>query len=717
MKKFVLFCLVLGFTLITKAQVTNVTIQDLQFVPPATLANCEDTTTYLGDTVAVTGTVIMNGGLAYTASGRQVWIQTSDGPFMAIGARASNPVQTATKMTDLFAGDSVRLTGRVERFRRETQINPTSVELLDVGRPVKARQISVGDLNDAAQVNDLTTGEQWEGQYVEIVNVTVSSVGDPFANNRQVFVVEDANGNKVTIGDRFPAGRSVNADGTNANNDQGELVTPPVGAKFDTIRGVVSHTLPNGCASMGQNPENGYEIYPFQSSDLVIGASGPLISNLNQNPLVPASTADVNISATIVDPDGQVVSAFINFAVGLSNNSYQQVAMTQNAGTNTYTGQIPATAFSDGDYVKYYISATDDSTVTTNSPSAAQNDPVLFRVRDGGATIFDIQFNPIGRNSLLEGADVTVDGVVTASAQAGDLGFVYIQQPGENDWAGIQLTGGSIADLERGDSVRVQGTVDEFFGFTRLSVITVDELGTASMVPEPIVVNADSFATSTRYAESYEGMLVKLQNPMAGKGIYVVNTNPDAPNNNFGEYRVGNSTLSDQGCLVLSGRTDGSRNFSYINDSTWIQNIDTSKVPVCIVSLLDTMESLTGIMIFTFGDFKLVPRNTADAEDFSGANCPEGVTITNVDLPEIKEFKVYPNPASQQLTIEHAAEQALPLEIKLIDLTGRQLMRENVEGLAGKTSLDLSNLNNGLYLLQVSSEGQTLLTHKVMVRK
>lgn len=717
MKKFLLL-LSLALPLLGWAQIDTVTIQELQTVPAASLANCQDTSAYLGDTVAVRGTVIMNGGLAYTASGRQVWIQSGTGPFSAIGVRAGDPMTSTTKMTDLVAGDSVIFTGVVERFRRETQVNPYSVELLAQGRPVQVLRLDIGELNDDARINQLETGEQWEGQYVEIVDVQVTEVQDPFAGGRQTFWVADANGDEINISDRFPAGRSVNASGGNANNDQGELVMPPTGARFDTIRGVVSHTLPNGCADEGQNPKHGYEIYPFQGSDLVIGASGPLMSNLNRNPIVPTSTEDVTVSVTIQDPDGDVVSALINFAVGLNNQSYQQVALTQNAGTNTYTGQIPSTAYSDGDFVKFYIEATDDSALTTTLPSGAQTDPVLFRVRDGGATIVDIQFNPQGGSSLVENADVTVAGVVTATGQANDLGSVFMQQPGEDAWAGIQLVGSDIADLEQGDSVEVRGTVEENFGFTRLSVIEVTELATGVALPEPVVVDADSFPSYTRYAEQYEGMLVRFENPEDGKGMYVVNDNADGPNNNFAEWVIGNSTLSDQGVRVLSGRGDGSLNFGYINDSTWITEQGAITVPVCVVSVLDTMESLSGIMFYSFGNFKLLPRNTDDMVDFSGANCPDGIatdTTTNVAAPLAQSFRVYPNPAQGQLTVEHQVAAPQGLSLQLLDLTGRQVRALRSAPHGDRSTFNLEGLSSGLYLLRVSNGGEVLLTEKVRV--
>lgn len=723
MKKYLLSLLVLGLPFLGLAQIDTVSIRDVQFRSQDSLQACIETSPYLGDTVVVYGTVVVDGGLAYSADGRQVWIQDGPGGWNGIDVRyGGGGPTTPTDMWDLVVGDSVRITGIVERFGAETQLNPLSngVEVIDGGRPVVATRVDLGDLNDNQQVDQLETGEQWEGQYIELVNLTVDRQGDVFSNgsNRQNFICRDEDGNLIQISDRFPAGRSVNSVGNNnQNDDDGELIIPPAGAKIDTIRGLIFHTAPAApCLNPGNFPA-GYDLHPFDLDDIVIGASGPLISDVARNPLVPASTEATNISANIVDPDGDVVSAFVNYAVGLNSTNFLQVALVANPGTNTYTAQIPETAYSNGDYIRYYITATDDSAVTTTFPSGGQNDAILYRVRDGGATIVDVQFNPVGGNSLLQGADVTVTGVVTAAAQAGDLGYVFIQQPGEDQWAGIQLVGGSIADLERGDSIRVQGSVEENFGFTRLSVITVDDLGTGAMMPEPIVVNADSFASYTRYAESYESMLVTFENPEAGKGMYVVNNNPDAPSN-FAEWTLGNSTLSDQGSRVLVGRQTGSSfsslNFSYVNDSSWVTESGAITVPVCVVSVLDTMESLSGIMAYTFGNFKLLPRNNEDVAGYSGANCPDG--ITSIEAPVETGLKVYPNPVRETLTIEYAADLAESLNVQLMDMTGRVVREIRTQPGRDLATMNVSDLTAGLYLIRVAGQNETLMTQKVLVK-
>ncbi|MEO1438147.1 MAG: hypothetical protein AAFV80_21575, partial [Bacteroidota bacterium] len=53
--------------------------------------------------------------------------------------------------------------------------------------------------------------------------------------------------------------------------------------------------------------------------------------------------------------------------------------------------------------------------------------------------------------STFDGQLVTVGGIVTASAEADNLGVVFIQQEGLSEWAGIKLKSGSaLIDLQIG---------------------------------------------------------------------------------------------------------------------------------------------------------------------------------------------------------------------------------------------------------------------------
>ncbi|RMG25229.1 MAG: hypothetical protein D6730_11265, partial [Bacteroidetes bacterium] len=425
----------MGLDVSTPSGPPMVKISDIQMVSQANLLACNDTASFFGDTVTTTGVVVMAGGLAQSAGGRQIWIQDGTGPWSGIDVRfsGSDPT-TPTDILDLQPGDSVKITGVVGRFRGETQLDPLpdGVELLDAGKAVRWTPVGVGELNDANRTNILETGEQYEGVYVEIVNVTVSSV-DFFSNNTRVsFNVQDADGNTMNISDRFLAQRLP---------PNGTFTPPSVGTKYDTIRGVIAHSE-NGCTGQGGR---GYEMFPFRAEDYVLGElSPPQIAGDSRNPLVPTSSEDANISASITDADGTVVSATLFYAVGIGEVTYQAVPMTSQGG-DTWTAAIPNTAYSDGNFVKYYICATDNDTLTACLPDVPAGGnagvPRFFVPRDNGPQIFDVQFTPYpDGNSAYINKEVTLTGVVTSSAEADNLGTVHIQQTGNlTGWAGLQV--------------------------------------------------------------------------------------------------------------------------------------------------------------------------------------------------------------------------------------------------------------------------------------
>ncbi|MDP5170991.1 MAG: T9SS type A sorting domain-containing protein [Bacteroidia bacterium] len=691
----------------------TVSIYQIQYVAPADLAACIDTSAYLGDTVWTYGTVMMDGGLAQSAGGRNIWLQSGPGAFNGIDLFTTGvPTPVAgDDVLDLSAGDSVEVLGVIIRFGNETEITPLQINVISFGREIYPNPISVSDLNDNQAVNLPVTGEPWEGQYVEITNVTVTSV-DPFAGGARVsFYVSDASGSIMNISDRFIAQRLPGNGGT--------FVPPNVGTVYDTIRGVLVHSS-NGC--FGANGR-GYEMFPFDPADYVIkqGFASPQISNITRNPVAPTSSQDVNVSATVTDADGTVTSATLFYAVGLGNTNYFSVPMTANG--STYTGTIPNTAFSDGDLVKYYVCADDNDNLSACNPDVGGNgDPLFFFVRDNGVTIYDVQFAPFANdNTGYANLDVTLTGIVTATSSTNDLGYVYIQQPGETKWAGLSLTQNQdLNALSRGDEVQVSGTIIESFDMTTMVVTSVTTLSTGNPLPAPIELDPALFTTyGVATTEPYESMIVTLVGDN-GADVYVVDENADNPNN-FAEYRVGKDQFDPAaGTRVIAGRVSGtsfsSLAFSYVNSDLWVSDFGIMTVPACVVSVGDTISSLSGIMYHSFGNMKLLPRNNADAPGYKGANCPDGIATDGIeDLLGDSKLVVFPNPARELVTLRYELARSIEAEAVLIDLMGREVAAQVISGTQGELSFHTEGMARGTYLLSIRTNNEILSRQKVVL--
>jgi predicted extracellular nuclease len=135
-----------------------------------------------------------------------------------------------------------------------------------------------------------------------------------------------------------------------------------------------------------------------------------------------------------------------------------------------------------------------------------------------------------GAASPLVGQEVTVTGVVTGDFQSGDgdalhdLGGFFIQGIPDADLQssdGVFVFDGNAPaiDVSAGDNVEVTGTVNEYFGETRLTAASVGVVGTGAIMPAPVNFPVAGAATNSdgeliADLERFEGMLLRLPQTM-----------------------------------------------------------------------------------------------------------------------------------------------------------------------------------------------------------
>ncbi len=692
------------------AQLPIVPIQNIQgwagqFQPDS----CNDgpNPVYLNDTVRVKGVVITPGGLnETTGSTRWIWIRdvtaTASTPFGNITVRASG-ITSPTDINTLIAGDTIEVIGTVSEFNQgsngngETQLNPipNGVFIIseDAGPAPLPVLVGVGELNGNLNVNNqpsnnILTGEKYEGNFVEIQNVTVVSVDLNVADRCRI-LVKDANNNHIWIYDRFKTQR-ISAG----------FVPPNVGDSYTSVKGIIEGWK-NICAGTAAT-NRGYNMNPFSLTHYVKGASSPAIGNIKKSKSCPLPADAINISADVTD-DGSVSS--VEFLYSTNGTSYTPVNATA-LGTR-YSAQIPAQA--NGTTVRYYVRAKDNLNNTTVQPNVPGNiNPLFYVVNSDGCTIKDIQFTPFtnGRSGYV-GDTVVVQGIVTSQVN-GNLGYVHMQQPGLTSWGGIWVNGGTlISGLSIGDQVNITGVVEESFGLTRISNITNSAVvASGQPVPAPLELDPALFttysATGASQNEQYEGMLVKLKNPVAGQNLFVVDSNADAATNrNNGEYRIG-ADVNDPntGCRVLAGRqnsnTFSSLNVRYVNSPRWFTQDGQMNVPAEIVLPGSEVTFIQGVMTYSFGNMKLLPRNDLD------------ITLLILSTRELtgnNQFGLFPNPAKETLHIKIEASSTSNVEI--FNAKGQKVLSTTVNGKDNTIAID--KLVNGLYQVRVSEPSKKLI--------
>ncbi len=188
-------------------------------------------------------------------------------------------------------------------------------------------------------------------------------------------------------------------------------------------------------------------------------------------------------------------------------------------------------------------------------------------------SIYGLQYP--GGPSLCAGERVEITGTVYAVYYG--LDFAIAEASGA--WHGIYVND-STNPPQVGDVVRVQGDVEEDFGFTRISWVTHTVLATGTTPYAASVISTAGAASG----EAYEGVLVEVQD------VAVSNENPDSPNDH-GEWEV------DDGSGPV--RVD---DMEYPYDPTLGQAFDLVR----------------GMLNYSFGDFKIEPRDANDVVQATG---------------------------------------------------------------------------------------------------
>jgi len=729
---------------VASAQYKKLSVRDIQFVSQSDLSNCNDSSAYFGDTVTIVGKVLVDGNLAEVPSSSVqggfrpfVWlIDTADngsgGDFkgldvMGVYNDAGNSLPV-TAVFNLIAGSVVEVTGIIGRYQGETQLavlDNSSLKTLALEAAPSPVVVDLGKLNDNNRANKLETGEEYEGSYIELKDLTVTSV-TTFSGNRVSFDVADKNGNLINVSDRFfvQKTKSYSTSRASAPAGTGSFTPPVVGTKFEYLRGIILHSE-NGCTGSGGR---GYELNPFDTSHYKIGVTPPSITGLKATPRVPTSTEKVNLTVKVVDFDGSVSSVFMYYTDNINAKpaAFTKVAMTLKTGTtDEYEGEIPA--YPNGTVVRGYITATDNDNQTTYAPTGAGDslnpDFSYYTVRDSGIGIADIQkvLNYRNDKSPFDGEVVTVKGVVTASAKAYDLESIFIQDPNENEWSGINVTGNSaLLKLFRTEEIEVTGTVSESNGYTILTATDVKVTGNRMNIAPVTISASDSAFYASREVEKYEGMLVQFVNSGGDKKIHVNNPRQ----NNFGDYRMANDVDANNAnsCMVQCGVQNNNNSSSLwssiVSDTSFASNSGVMQVPAIAADKAMTFDTVAGILFYNFGAYKLHPRNN---DDFMGSSV--GLEATNYpDIPDqitdlsfaLNRVKVYPNPSKDLIQVSSDNIDLNNKTLRVLDLQGRLILSEDLN--PGQNTISVASMKRGLYVIQILDQNGQLVSLTKLVK-
>ena len=571
-------------------------------------------------TVTLEGIVTMPTGLSFAGSGvKFIFADVNGGPWSAI--LSYDPDSSA--FPTLFEGDLIQATGYISEYTTSA----ANMTELFITEPVNIIDFELATPPvDTVNTGDLrwpTEAEQWGNVIVRIEDGVVTEND----LNYEVFAVDDGTGAVLVDDDSDSIGVYFN-----------EIGPPPVGSLAQSIEGWVYHHYGSYTDSTT------YKLCPLYPEDIVFGAGPPSIRDLSRNPCAPTSSdSEVAVSCLITD-NSFIAEALVHYSINGGN--YMTVAMST-TDDSTFTGVIPV---SNGDNVSYYITATDDGADQSEPkssmfPNDIAFDQFGFNVTDE-LTIDLVQSTqwPSG-NTLYEGCEVTLTGIVTADTSQYSSGYSsYAFQDGTGQWSGLVFDTEELVELTRGYEVTVSGLITDydpewgfkFNGNTRLINSDVSVLSSGNDVPTPTIASCGDLSQMAEEVESYEGVLVKIDNvtiSSVGQHDWSIT---DAS---------GAETLIDDDMANMAAD-------NFMSELTEGQELD----------------HVMGIFNFSFGTYKLQIRDLADLGGTVGID--DNVQVNPYEFALHDNF---PNPFNPETQIRFSMGGQENVKLVIYDIMGRQV--------------------------------------------
>lgn len=92
---------------------------------------------------------------------------------------------------------------------------------------------------------------------------------------------------------------------------------------------------------------------------------------------------------------------------------------------------------------------------------------------------------------------------------------------------------------------------------------------------------------------------------------------------------------------------------------------------------------------------------------------------TTFDVPELlqkERLSVYPNPASDNITLEYDLTGVNSASFQLVNVVGNVVYQRNLPSQIGKIDLNINKLNRGIYFYVLRSGHESVITRKLVVK-
>jgi hypothetical protein len=300
----------------------------------------------------------------------------------------------------------------------------------------------------------------------------------------------------------------------------------------------------------------------------------PEIFGAGYRPCIPADGEDVTVKAYI-KADAGVNWAKVFYSIDEGSN-WSEVTMSNTPPDSLYEGVVPGQA--NDERVWYYIEAEDNIGQSTTNPMDGSYKYHVSVITPIATIQSDTTENG---DSNYEDLPVNIEGTVTAGSGTYNDYVFYVSGDAENPvpWDGIKVYSYyGNPPVSVGDRVAIAGIVEEYYSETEVNANNsyadttncIEIIG--SGVVNPLEVNTGDVAVS----EDLEGLLV----------VAVQATVTDTMNQ-YGEWKIDDGSGE---CVV-----DDWAGYSYVPQIGDVLNV-------------------TGIVTYTYGEYKIEPRGDSDIE-------------------------------------------------------------------------------------------------------
>ena len=232
-------------------------------------------------------------------------------------------------------------------------------------------------------------------------------------------------------------------------------------------------------------------------------------------------------------------------------------------------------------------------------------DPGLCSPAGGALNIYDLQNtdcpdHPNPEPTAAPGYPVELQGVVVTGIYSDTF---FVQEPAGGPYSGIGVYthGLSTKALKVGSVVTVIATYTEYFESTQLYLSSFEVTGETTPLEPYVAEDPVHLSTDHPASELFEGVLVKVLD------VKTIHTKPDCPEE-YGEFMVtGGVRVDDMG-------------------TKWTARLG------------DEFASITGPLNYTFGNFKIEPRDEADivVTKTGGVTAISKCIATECQVPDTK---------------------------------------------------------------------------------